>query len=52
MPHTYVFEGRRNPVHHTLLDQRPEGGRGKGDDIEPLETNVPQPADPCWALQG
>ena len=51
-PQTYVFAGERNPVHHTLLDQRPEGGRGEGDDIEPIETHVPQPADPCWALQG
>ena len=38
-------------MHHTLLDQRPEGGRGKGDDNEPLATHVPQPADPRWALQ-
>ena len=43
---------RTRDVTRTLLDQRPEGGRGKGDDIEPLETNVPQPADPRWALQG
>ena len=34
-------------MHHTLLDQRPEGGRGKGDDNGPLATHVPQPADPC-----
>ena len=52
MPQTYVFVGERNPVHHTLLDQRPEGGRGKGDDNGPLSTHVPQPADPRWALQG
>ena len=39
-------------MHHTLLDQRLEGGRGKGDDNEPLATHVPQPADPRWALQG
>ena len=50
MPQTYVFAGRRNPVHHTLLDQRPKGGRGKGDDIEPLETHIPQSVGPCWAL--
>ena len=52
MPQTYVFAGRRNPMHHTLLDQRLEGGRGKGDDNGPLSTHVPQPADPRWALQG
>ena len=47
-----MFAGERNPVHHTLLDQRPEGGRGKGDDNGPLSTHVPQPVDPRWALQG
>ena len=39
-------------MHHTLLDQRPEGGREKGGDNEALGTHVPQPADPRWALQG
>ena len=51
-PQTYVFVGERNPVHHTLLDPRLEGGRGKGDDNGPLATHVPQPANPRWALQG
>ena len=46
-PQTYVFAGERNPVHHTLLDQRPEGGRGKGDDNGPSQRtfhNQPIPA--------
>ena len=47
-----MFAGRQNPVHRTLLDQRPEGGRGKGGDNEALATHVPQPADARWALQG
>ena len=46
MPQTYVFAAERNPVHHTLLDQRREGGRGKGNDNGPLATHVTQPADP------
>ena len=47
-----MFAGERNPVHHTLFDQRPEGGCGKGGDNEPLATHVPQLADARWALQG
>ena len=39
-------------MHRTLLDQRPEGGRGKGGDNEALGTHVPRPADARWALQG
>ena len=52
MPQTYVFAGERNPVHHTLLDQRPEGGCRKRGDNEALGSHVPQPADARWELQG
>ena len=46
-PQTYVFAGERNPVHHTLLDQRPEGGRGTWMIMNPLQPtfhNQPIPA--------
>ena len=39
-------------MHHTIHDQWPEGGRGKGGDNEALGTHVPRPADARWALQG
>ena len=42
----HVFAGRRNPMHHIVHHQRPEGGRGEGDDSEAEGTIVPQPADP------
>jgi hypothetical protein len=48
----HVFAGRRNPVHHTVHHQRPEGGRGTGNNTVAEGTLVPWPADAPSRLQG